>query len=194
MADQTLMFGMLGIGGLLIVSAISNKPLSTVIHDPAGTAAGIKTTPGIVTLAGAATQAATIPTIAGVGSSADTSGMTPEKFARQLLQELGAPVTNANVQSIVNWYGHEGGNWHNTASYNPLNTTLELPGSSVMAGGSSAGVQAYTSWQQGLEATVLTLENGDYNDILQALRSGNGLTGYYQGLEIWSGNGYAAVN
>jgi hypothetical protein len=35
------------------------------------------------------------------------------------------------------------------------------------------GVKAYTSWAQGLRATVITLGNGLYGGILAALRSGN---------------------
>jgi cell wall-associated NlpC family hydrolase len=111
-------------------------------------------------------------------------------FAEDLLKALGAPVTNANMASITNWENREGGNWHNTAHYNPLNTTQSMPGSSTTNG---VGVAAYQNWLQGLQATVQTLRNGRYNDILSALASGRGLGGNLQGLSTWSGGGYSSV-
>jgi hypothetical protein len=120
-----------------------------------------------------------------VGSINSQSG-----WAQALLKALGDPTTSANIKSIEHWEQLEGGNWQNTAKYNPLDTTYQLPGSTNM-GGSTAGangVQAYTSWSQGLQATVDTLKNGSYNDILAALKSGKGLTsGAASGLSTWSG-------
>ncbi len=45
-----------------------------------------------------------------------------------------------------------------------------MPGATVF---NSVGVKAYTSWKQGLEATVKTLKNGYYGGIIDALRRGN---------------------
>src|SRR5262249_2216526 len=101
-------------------------------------------------------------------------GVTPQSWEVSLLQALGMPVTKANVQSVVSWEAAEGGNWQNTATYNPLNTTQAEPGSAPM---NSVGVQAYDSWSSGLQATVATLHNGSYGDILSALRTGKGLFG-----------------
>jgi hypothetical protein len=95
---------------------------------------------------------------------------TPTTFAQALLGLLGEPITDANVQAVTAWEAAEGGNWHNTASYNPLNTTLREPGSVSV---NSAGVQAYTSWNQGLDATASTLQEGSYAGIRDALASGN---------------------
>ena len=64
----------------------------------------------------------------------------------------------------------EGGNWFNGARYNPLDTTLPEPGATDM---NSVGVKAYTSWSEGLAATVETLENGLYGNILAALSAGD---------------------
>lgn len=98
---------------------------------------------------------------------------TPTDFAHALLQYMGLPDTSQNVEALVAWAAAEGGNWNNTASFNPFNTTLGMPGSRVMAGGNTAGVQAYTSWQQGLAATAQTLQGGAYRGIIAALRQGN---------------------
>ena len=69
----------------------------------------------------------------------------------------------------------EGGHWKNTADYNPLNTTLNRPGAKSM---NSVGVKAYTSWEQGLDATISTLtgasaQSRGYTALVDALKKGN---------------------
>jgi peptidoglycan hydrolase CwlO-like protein len=112
----------------------------------------------------------------GIGSIADdyaaaNSGRyTPLTWARALLTRLGMPLTADNIAAIVAWETAEGGHWHNTAHYNPLNTTQPMPGATAM---NSVGVKSYVSWQQGFDATVITLHNGYYGGILAALRKGD---------------------
>ncbi len=118
------------------------------------------------------------------------------QWAQALLAYMHLPVTQSNIAFLVGWANREGGNWHNTARYNPLNTTLRYGGSTVMGGGNSAGVQAYSSWQVGLEATAQTL-NG-YGGIVAALKSGDASSADASGrlsgdLLKWSGNGYAQI-
>lgn len=117
----------------------------------------------------------------------------PTDFANALLGALGEPDTKTNVQNIVGWEISEGGNWHNTASFNPLDTSQPEPGSHVMSGGNVSGVQAYTSWQQGLDATVQTLEAGDYGypGILNALSNSESWTKFTQAVSAssWGGKG-----
>ena len=96
--------------------------------------------------------------------------VTQVTWAQALVKSLGAPMTADNVAAIVAWEMAEGGHWYNTAYYNPLNTTQSMPGATVF---NSVGVKAYTSWAQGLRATVITLNNGLYGGILAALRSGH---------------------
>lgn len=99
---------------------------------------------------------------------------TPTTFAQALLATIGSPVTDANVEAVTAWEAQEGGNWHNTARYNPLNTTLAEPGSTTI---NSAGVRAYTSWDEGLTATASTLEEGSYQGIRDALAGGSDAQG-----------------
>lgn len=114
---------------------------------------------------------------------------TPADFAAALLPALGAPVTAANVSSIVAWEQIEGGNWHNSAAFNPLNTTQPEPGYSQT--GTQGNIGVYLDWAQGIKATVDTLTNGLYNDILAALQAGIGLaTQSYASLLKWSGGAY----
>jgi hypothetical protein len=64
----------------------------------------------------------------------------------------------------------EGGRWYNHARYNPLNTTTPEPGYTALG---SLGIGAYVSWDQGFAATIATLYNGDYQNIIAALKAGN---------------------
>lgn len=96
--------------------------------------------------------------------------MNQEQWARTLLARLGYSQSKANVTALMAWMRAEGGNWNNTARYNPLNTTQRMSGARSM---NSVGVKAYTSWEQGLQATVITLRNGYYGSILSALKHGN---------------------
>ena len=96
--------------------------------------------------------------------------VTQITWAQAVLKSLGMPITADNVAAVVAWEMAEGGHWYNTAYYNPLNTTQSMPGATIF---NSVGVKAYTSWAQGLKATVITLHNGYYGGILEALSRGN---------------------
>lgn len=94
------------------------------------------------------------------------AGITPREFSQALLGQLGLPVTENNTQAMVAACAIEGGHYHNAARYNPLNTTQPAPGSHAVT---HVGVQAYDSWEHGLEATTKTLRNGYYGGILASL-------------------------
>ena len=91
-------------------------------------------------------------------------------WAKSLLKQLHYPTSSANIQALTTWAAWEGGQWHNSAHYNPLNTTQGAMGSTNM---NSTGVKSYTSWAQGYQATIETLKNGRYGPILSALQKGN---------------------
>ena len=94
---------------------------------------------------------------------------TPSSWAAALLSAGGWPQTPCNLSAVTAWEQAEGGNWQNTARFNPLDTTQPEPGSSAM---NSARVQAYPSWQAGFTATLATLGNGSYGPIRSALAAG----------------------
>ena len=96
--------------------------------------------------------------------------ITQVTWAQAFLKSLGVPITVDNVAAVVAWEMAEGGHWYNTAYFNPLNTTQSMPGATVF---NSVGVKAYTSWEQGLKASVITMRNGYYGGILSALSRGN---------------------
>lgn len=95
------------------------------------------------------------------GETSDTGN-----FAEDILKGVGAPVTPENVRVIEAWMRAEGGASHN----NPLNTTQDAPGASNF---NDVGVKTYSSYQQGVQATVQTLLNGMYANIIDALKKGN---------------------
>ena len=99
-----------------------------------------------------------------------SNSYTPFSWAKALLEQLGMPLTSQNVTAITAWELAEGGHWHNSAHYNPLDTTMPEPGATSM---NSVGVKAYVSWAQGFAATIATLRNGYYGQILAALRAGD---------------------
>ena len=106
----------------------------------------------------------------GHGTGSNSGDYTPESWASTLLSRCGLPATADNVKAIVAWEMAEGGNWSNTALYNPLNTTMPEPGATDI---NSVGVKAYTSWDEGFDATIATLFNGSYSGIISALKAGN---------------------
>ena len=94
-----------------------------------------------------------------------------QQWAKDFLTKVGAPITAENLAAMTTWMAYEGGHWKNSATYNPLNTTLETSASTGSM--NDVGVQKYSSYAGGLSATVQTINNGRYGNILDALRQGN---------------------
>src|SRR5262252_3125496 len=92
-------------------------------------------------------------------------------WRERILVGVGVPVTNENLKFLDAWSRAEGG----SASNNPFNTTLQTGGSTgfynQLPGG--IGVQNYGSPQAGIDATVNTLTNGRYGNIIGALKRGD---------------------
>lgn len=117
-------------------------------------------------------------------------GASENMILRAILSRIGAPQTAANINSMAAWVTHETP-WPPVARFNPLNTTLPMPGSTCF---NSVCVRNYVSWAQGVEATALTLLGG-YSCIVSELRSGLGCCGTRCAADFlkWSGNGYSSV-
>lgn len=114
-------------------------------------------------------------------SSGSTGDMNQEQFASSVLQRIGAPVTSQNLSAMLTWMKAEGGHWGNTAKYNPLNTTLTT-GTSVNynTGKKGRGVQAFASWEEGVQATADTIQGSNFTGIYSALLQGNSATAVLQ--------------
>lgn len=97
--------------------------------------------------------------------------VTPEAFAKALLRRLSLPVTDNNVRALVAFQYQEGGH-SNSALFNPLNTMLRTSSSvNFQTGKPGGGVQAYSNWNEGLEATAKTLSQGNMRPIFDSLRA-----------------------
>lgn len=177
----------LAAGGVFLWSALYDKSILGTLRD---LLQGKKPVPGSVGASMFASQS-------GVGSGASSvtavapAGPGATANAIAILKSLGAPLTHANINSLVNWQAREGANTYN----NPLNTTLPTSGSVGVF--NSQGVQEYGTPREGIAATVATLLGGNFNSIVQALKSGIGLGGNLPGvageLLTWSGGGYSSV-
>ncbi len=86
-----------------------------------------------------------------------------DDFYKEILKRIGAPISNNNMLYLYAWRQAEGGH----ALYNPFNTTQKAPSATNY---NSVGVKNYTSLEQGLNATVATLQNGRYDGIINSLR------------------------
>jgi hypothetical protein len=90
-----------------------------------------------------------------------------EDFYKKLLQKLGAKTTDENLKFLYAWRQSEG----KSGKYNPFNTTQSMPGSTNF---NSVGVKNYASIDDGLNATIKTLNNGRYNCIVNGLKNSIG--------------------
>lgn len=112
------------------------------------------------------------------GSGAPMGSKDKKAWATTLLTKLGAPVTDSGLRALTAWMNAEGKGWStslNRATYNPLNTTLDMPGAVSF---NKVGVKAYTSMEQGLEATLTTLtgksaDSRGYTAIIESLKNGS---------------------
>jgi hypothetical protein len=117
-----------------------------------------------------------------------------QQWAATFLTDIGAPVTSENIKFMNAWALQEGGGGKN----NPLNTTQPGYGGTNAVWASkanTAGVKDYPTVDAGIQATVKTITNGKYNDILAGLKSGTSALATAQGarsLNTW-GTGQAAV-
>jgi hypothetical protein len=131
----------------------------------------------------------------GSSATSSTAGTgetgTESAWISSFLSALGAPASVPNTSSLTDWISHESV-FGSGATNNPLNTTESGFGSTSTF--NSVGVRNYPTEQDGINATVATLKNGLYPDILALLHSGAGLkSGASAGLSKWSGGGYTSV-
>jgi len=77
-------------------------------------------------------------------------GYSLETWARDVLAELGAPITDANLTAMEHWANTESGGYNPNAAggkYNPLNTTEGAVGY-VGEGGSQGDIKDFGSYQK----------------------------------------------
>lgn len=123
-----------------------------------GVGAGTTSTQGATATQGTAKS--------GVGTSNYAKALAKYgTFANDLLTELKLPGTEQNIRAVVAWATAEG----TKAANNPLATTRNAPGATNF---NSVGVKNYATYTDGLRATVDTIHNGRYTNIIEALTLG----------------------
>ena len=104
------------------------------------------------------------------GSRRDRPELHPDpplprtRYYHDVLVAIGAPVSQRNIQACLAWQAAEGG----SASWNPWNTTQPAKGAKNY---NSAGVKNYPNREVGIGATVKTLTNGRYGDVIREFRA-----------------------
>lgn len=94
-----------------------------------------------------------------------------QTWATDLLSQLGAPQTPANVQVVYDWEVSEGGG----GKYNPLNQG-PVPGHPELTTTGSqygGGAADYASWNAGLQGAVDYLNMSNFASIKKALMAGD---------------------
>jgi murein DD-endopeptidase MepM/ murein hydrolase activator NlpD len=92
-----------------------------------------------------------------------------ERWAVDLLRAVGnREPTPATIAFVVAWQAEE----NTTARFNPLATSQDMPGATLF---NSHGVKEYSSYEEGIAATVKTLSYSytGYADILAGLQTNN---------------------
>jgi cell wall-associated NlpC family hydrolase len=87
-------------------------------------------------------------------------------WRERILHGVGVKPTQENLKFMSAWARAEGGG----AANNPFNTTQPVAGASNY---NSIGVRNYRNVQEGIDATVNTITNGRYGNIIGALREGD---------------------
>lgn len=90
--------------------------------------------------------------------------MDRNDYAHQLIDVLGAKHGDHNANALISWMQAEGG----SAWWNPLNTTMPAPGAWDY---NWAHVKNYPKLDTGLDATVKTLRQQNFAEILAHLKA-----------------------
>ena len=91
----------------------------------------------------------------------------PPYWAEHTTAVLGGPQRAETRRFFHAWAQVEGG----TAKWNPLNSTMQIPGSTPLAG-NTAGVQNYPRPVWGVCATAMTLTDGNFGKIVGHVQAG----------------------
>jgi hypothetical protein len=181
---------------------------AAAVTDSGATAAAASTTgsTGSSTLS-AATLAAinALDLTATAPSTSIGDGTNAQNTAAAYLDALGAPLTQANIESMIDWFEAEddnqptGGNATGVGGNDPLDLAAGYGDASSyvgVVGQNSAGGQALENLatpQDGAQDWAMAMTTGPYPGIVAALKAGTGLIGnssLASEFLNYSGNGY----
>lgn len=135
-----------------------------------------------------ATSGGSVATPTTVKDTGEQGSANWAEWASAFLQKLGVPKSKANLEFVVGWMRAE--NPGPDYAWNPLATTLRTRQATR-----SGGVQAYSSESAGLDATVQTIQAGQYGDVRRALAKGSSSQDEWDALRRspWDAGHYAAT-
>lgn len=135
-------------------------------------------------------------------------GTLATEWAEAILTALGAPVTDANTDSMIAWFaaednnGSQGEHADGAGGNNPLNVTADSGSFAGDVGSEPSGAGAghpgnidFDTPAHGVAAIAEVIRN--YAEIAAALKSGAGLIGnpaVSGNLSTWSGGGYSSLS
>jgi hypothetical protein len=90
--------------------------------------------------------------------------MKRSQFIAAVYGLVGIPETDQNICIGIAWAADEG----SRAENNPLDTTEAGPDATDF---NTVGVKNYPSWTEGIDETVATLKNGDYDNLIATLKN-----------------------
>jgi len=136
------------------------------------------------------------------GKGVGSSDAERDRFAVEVLQGIGAKPTKENIEAMQIWMNREGGSVRNSASYNYLNTSQQMPGSvHYKTKQEGKGVQAYNSFEEGVQATIKTFKGPNaktykYDTVIDLLQKGAPKEDIFEALEksSWDANRYKGTN
>jgi hypothetical protein len=136
------------------------------------------------------------------GKGVGTSDAERDKFAIEVLKGIGAKPTKENIEAMQIWMNREGGSTRNSATYNYLNTSQQMPGSvNYQTKQEGKGVQAYNSFEEGVQATIKTFKGPNaktykYDTVIDLLQKGAPKEDIFAALEksSWDAGRYKGTN
>jgi hypothetical protein len=126
------------------------------------------------------------------------TGANQLAWSEAILTALGAPITDANVESLGYWMQNEAGSPPSgiVGANNPINVSQPGDdGTPIKSEGCCYSLYSYPTVQDGVDATVTYLERSSYTQIVAALKAGDGLTSssLASELSVYSGGGYSEI-
>jgi hypothetical protein len=119
-------------------------------------------------------------------------------WSEAILTKLGAPLTDANIESLGYWMQNEAGSppYGIVGADNPLNVSQPgYGGTPIKSEGNGYYLYSYPTAPDGIDAIAAYLARPSYADIVAALKAGSGLSSSSLGPEfsVYSGGGYTTV-
>ncbi len=186
-------------GGASIIADPNASGGYAVILDNAIKATAVKTDKGSSSSATTATKTSSVcGSLTAMPENSEPTGTEGVDWAECALDNLGAPLTIANIQTLTTWFLNEG-TPHDPN--NPLNLQTPYGGSTVSTADgdpASVGIEAYPTPADFGAAFALEMQNPSYPTMLSDLKSGAGMlnstnSALESQLQVYSGNGYDSI-